>query len=107
MKRIFLLGFLTVMSLNSWASCSGSNCISVTIDRLIVRSGGGVSIGTSGEESNLDCDSGNGYIELPADVDGFDQLYSLLLAAQTTKHPVWVRTNSAGECKVSYVVSDI
>ncbi len=58
-------------------------------------------------KSNLDYDNRNGYIELPADADGFDQLYSLLLAAQTTKHPVWVRTNSAGECKVSYVVSDI
>jgi len=42
------------------------------MDRIVVRTGGDVSIGTSGEESSLDSnDDSSGYIEFPAGVDGF------------------------------------
>ena len=88
-----------------WADCAGTSCTGVKITRLVVRSGGDISVGTSGQETNLDCDTDK-YIALNKSMEGFDQIYALLLTAHTTEHPMWVRTNSSGSCYISYVVSD-
>ncbi|UTW46446.1 hypothetical protein KFE80_06085 [bacterium SCSIO 12696] len=108
MRTVVLMCILAIFPSISWAGCSGGSCTAVKITRIVVKVNGDVNIGTSGDESNLDCDDGGyGYIKLEKASEGFNQLYSLLLTAHTTEHPVWIRANSdPSECRVVYVVSD-
>lgn len=100
----FILAFI---SISTFAACDGVSCTGVKISRLVVTANGNVSIGTSGDESKLSCDSGrHGYIKLIQNHSNFNATYALLLSAHITEHPMWIRTGSSGECQVVYVVSD-
>ncbi|WNO09351.1 hypothetical protein [Teredinibacter sp. KSP-S5-2] len=103
---LFILAFI---SINAFADCDASGCTGVTITRIVVTPGSGTLISTSGDESKLTCDAtSKGYIALnPAD-SNYNATYALILAAHTTKHPMWIRTNDGtGSCVVQYVVSDM
>lgn len=108
-KFVFLALMLPlVFSSPTWAACNEYSCTGELITRLVVTKDGDISIGTSGDESALDCDAGSSnYIKLRHGVNNFIHIYSLLLTAQTTNRPLWIRTNKSGQCEVVYVVSDL
>ncbi|MBD1557667.1 hypothetical protein HC752_12060 [Vibrio sp. S9_S30] len=108
MKTFIAALFFSLLSFQSFADCSGYSCTGVKVSRLYINADGHSVIGTSGNEANLTCDAGkSGYIQLDISNKNYDAVYSLLLAAHTTEHPVWIRTNSdSSTCKVVYVVSD-
>lgn len=101
-----IIGLL--MSQLAFAACEDNSCVGVKITRLFVHDSG-VSIGTSGNESALNCNAGTkGYIKLSKDHGNYNSLYSLLLTSHTTQDLIWVRTSKDvdGNCTVSYLVSD-
>lgn len=108
MKTLIAALLFSLLSFQTFAGCSGHNCTSVKVSRLYINADGHSVIGTSGNEANLTCDAGQGgYIQLDLSNKNYDAVYSLLLAAHTTEHPIWIRTNSdPSACKVVYVVSD-
>lgn len=102
---VFFLGLF--ISFSAYSDCSADSCVDVKVTRLVVRANGDVSVGTSGDETLLNCDSGTkGYINLSRGNDNFDAVYSLLLTAHTTEHPLWIRATGPEQCELSYVVSD-
>lgn len=112
MKKIgvstLLLASVMVLSSQAQASCTGGNCVNVTLDRLYIHSNGVIYIDTSGTETDLACTpSGGRYIKLTTTHPARDQIYALLLTAHEAKRPVWVSINtSEAECTLSYIVSD-
>lgn len=107
MKKLVLiiLGLLTTTS--AIAECGGVSCVDERITRIYVNADGDTLISTSGDETKLSCTpSSNKYITLEKSSTNYDATYSLLLMAHTTEHPIWVRTNSSGDCKLVYAVSD-
>ncbi|MDK1311239.1 hypothetical protein [Pseudoalteromonas ardens] len=107
MKYSVFLLLPLIFSGNALATCGGVSCTGVKITRIVVESDGGTVISTSGDESKLSCDAGsNGYIKLDPSSKNYDSVYSLILTAHTTEHPIWVRTTDSGVCKLIYAVSD-
>ena len=105
--RLIVGLILVTTSLSSLADCSSVNCSAVKITRMVVNAEGDIGLGTSGNESNLSCDAGSsGYITLKKMSSNFDHLYSLILSAHVTNHPVTIRTTNASTCEVVYLVSD-
>ncbi len=108
MKKLLktILFVTAITSGSALADCSGNNCIG-TITRLFITSTGNVSVRTSGDESQLNCDAGTGsYLTLDKNHPGFNPIYSLLLTAHTTEQQIWIRTGGTDSCFVSYVVWD-
>ena len=96
-----------VFSGSVFAQCAGNNCVNIKITRIYVTSTGHVSVNTSGDETQLNCDAGPGnYITLRTSHPGFDPTYALMLAAHTTGQPITLRTLSSGNCDLLYAVSD-
>ncbi|MBQ4837221.1 hypothetical protein [Pseudoalteromonas luteoviolacea] len=108
MKFIFLTAALaSLFSFNAAAECAGVSCTNVKITRIVTIAKGGVSVSTSGDESKLSCNAGSsGYIKLRPEDSNYNAVYSLLLTAHTTGHPIWIRTSESGECSLVYAVSD-
>ena len=90
----------------AYADCNGNACVNVKIKRLFVRSEAGISISTTGNETNLNCAGpGHTYIELRTSHPNYDEIYSLLLAAKLADYDVWIRTvTSTVNCRIQYVV---
>jgi hypothetical protein len=88
-------------------SCFGTRCLG-TIDRLYVRSDGPILIGTEGDETDLDCQPREAvYLALNRDIEGFDEIMSVLMAAKLSDRPVLLRMFSgSGECSINYVTLD-
>lgn len=105
---ISLLAFF--VSTNVWSEpvCGGVSCTDTTITRLVVNVNGDVAVRTSGDESKLTCKANNDYLHLREGSVGFNNVYSLLLTAQTTGHPLWIRVSEDPDedCNIIYVVSD-
>lgn len=102
--------FLTLFPLLTYADCGGNSCSNVYIDRLYVNANSSelVYIGTSGDETQLDCEAHAGvYAILDSNQGNADKIYSTLLAAQLANKKVRIRidTNTVG-CKVSYITID-
>jgi len=89
--------------------CIPDNCAHVYIDKLYVESTGTIYIGTSGDESKLNCHAVSSvYVTIPAGTPGADYLYSTLLAAQTTGKTIsviQVDDHKPG-CVIQYVTLD-
>lgn len=101
---VFFLVFL--FSPYSFSDCEGVHCTGVKVTRLIVTDSG-ISIGTSGEENKLNCDAGKyHYLKLDLSSRNYNSIYSLILSAHTTEHPIWIRVSDKTICNISYVVSD-
>lgn len=108
--HLFAFLFLSLIPLISYAGCSGNSCSSVYVDKLYVNatSSAKIYIGTSGDESLLDCEAhANVYVTLDSSQANADKIYSTLLAAQLANKTVRIRvdTSTAG-CKVSYITLD-
>jgi len=89
------------------ASCSGGHCKNVRVTRIYVTLDGITRISTNGDEKKLSCNAENGiYIHVDPQAKNYDSTFKLLLNAHNTKHPVWIRVNESGTCKLLYVVSD-
>lgn len=105
--RIVTFAFISLFSIPVFADCFGHLCNPVKITRLVLSGSGDISVGTSGDETKLSCDAGKGiYIVLRKEHANFQAIYSLFLTAQTTEHPISIRTTESGVCEVNYVVSD-
>ena len=110
MKKLanLLIPFFLAVSSITFAECGGYSCGDVVVTRLVVRADGDISVGTSGDESLLTCDSGEkGYLTLDSQSANHAELYSLLLTAHTTEHPLWIRATDSGSCVINYIVSDV
>ena len=107
MKKIIIASLLGLLCFNAAADCAGQSCTNVKITRLYVEANGDAIIATSGNELKLPCETdSHGYITLSSDAKNYNAVYSLLLTAHTTEHPIWIKTNASGKCMVDYVVSD-
>jgi len=105
MKKIILSAIaIAATTTTIYAGCSANGCYGVTIDRLSVTDAGKVLVGTTGNESQLDCTPGAGvYMQLTNGSAGQNAIYSMLLTAQTTKKPVNLRiVNGSAGCTISY-----
>ncbi len=106
-KLIALTAFFSNFVLAN--ACIPDHCAEVYIDKLYVESSGTIYIGTSGDESKLNCHAESGvYVTIPAGTPGADFLYSTLLSAQTTGRAVsviQVDDHKPG-CVVQYVTLD-
>ncbi len=99
---------LVVVSLNSHAICTGNTCQDVTVDRIFMYpDGSSVRVGTSGDETGLDCTAnGDKYITLDMTQDFAKEAYSTILAAHQARNKFWIRTTGDGtDCSVVYIVS--
>ena len=107
MKQVLITILALIFSTAVFAECGGNSCVDVKITRLYVNADGDTLISTSGDETRLTCTpNSNTYITLKKSSANYDATYSLLLAAHTLEHPVWVRATSSDHCRVVYVVSD-
>ncbi len=107
MKKFLLTISFLLLNTSVYAECEQWSCVDVKITRLYVNADGDTLLSTSGDETKLSCTaSSNTYIKLEKSSANYDATYSLLLAAHTLEHPVWIRTSTSGDCKVVYVVSD-
>ena len=100
------MGIVTIsMAATSiYADCKPSMCQNVDITRLFVTSYGSMVVGTSGDESKLNCTApGNANVTVSNTV-GQKAIYSMLLTAKTTKTKVTLRIEEgSSNCKVLYV----
>ena len=106
MKKL-LIGMIATGALVSSASaaCTTNGCFNVEVETVYITGTGTIHIGTSGDESKLDCTSpGNHYAVLGNTDPGKNSMYSALLTAKTTKKKVGIRiVNGSGNCKIDYV----
>lgn len=103
--RKYIVAWLLVGPINAFADCIPDHCASVYVDTLYAESTGGVYVGTSGDESVLNCHAvANVYVTLPGDMAGADTVYSTLLSAQVSGKRVTIQVddNSTG-CVIQYV----
>lgn len=102
--------FISLFPLLTNAGCGGNSCTNVYVDKLYVNANSSelVYIGTSGDETQLDCEAHAGvYAILDSNQGNADKIYSTLLAAQLANKKVRIRvaTNTVG-CKVAYITLD-
>ena len=106
MKK-YLLSALTfsVLITTANAACGTVSCWSTTITKLIVGSDGSILVGTSDDETKLNCTSPrNEYLTLKADAPGANTIYSTLLTAQTTKKQIGLRIiENSNVCEIVYI----
>jgi len=104
MKKI-LLSILAIgaTSVIAQAACIADGCYNVTVDKVFVTNTGTIYVGTSGDESTLTCGAlGNSYIILPTGT-AQNQLFSMLLTAQTTKRLINIKVNTGTYCPIAYM----
>ena len=103
MKNI-LIGIFAIYTISAQAAgCNTTGCYNVNIDKLFVTNTGTIYVGTSGDESSLTCGAlGGTYIILPTGT-AQNQLYSMLLTAQTTKRPVNIKVSDGTYCPIAYM----
>lgn len=106
-NTVFLSAFAFLPTL-AFGACSNHICSSVLVERLYINSNGKVYIGSSGDESQLDCQSVSGvYTSFDVSEPGGDSIYATLLAAQLSNKPVSIRiVNNSEGCKVLYLLMD-
>lgn len=105
MKKYFLgLFAISALSTNIYA-CSANGCYNVTVDLLYIADNGDIYIGTSGDESLLECTSPGDYLlTINTSVPSKNAMYSALLTAQTTNKKVFIRAhNSSPVCEIAYI----
>ena len=107
-KKYIIAGFgalfLSGTAIGDCRAPSLKNVCDAKIERLRVQGDGEVLIHTSGNESILACQLFDSYIVLRKSHPGFEEVYSLLLAAQLADRQVRVRMYSGTSiCRVNYV----
>jgi len=104
MKKILISTLVIIItSIVSLAECTTNGCYGVTVDKIFVTNTGTVYVDTSGDESTLTCGPlGGTYIILPTGV-AQNLMYSMLLAAQTTKRKINIKVDIGTYCPISYM----
>ncbi|MEX2964563.1 hypothetical protein [Microbulbifer sp. TYP-18] len=104
--RVFFITILASISGLANADCKPDVCDAVYIDTLYVKSPGEAYIGTSGDETILDCESVSGiYATLDLTTPGANAMYSTLLSAHMADKRATIRvTNGSVGCSIGYVV---
>lgn len=110
MKNLFLLfAFFGIFASTANAACDTASC-NDTIDRIVLWSGGGISIDTAGTETSItNCvPDANKYINIPTAHPNRDEIYSLLLSAKIAGKVVYLRTKDTpgSACEVDYALID-
>ena len=107
-QKITLIIVLATLPLTIGAQCNPDFCGLVYIDKLYTHPNGIVYVGTSGDESVLNCAAVAG-VHLTFDINdpGSSAIYSTLLTALTVNKQVVIQVadNSVG-CLVQYVTID-
>lgn len=106
--RMVLAVFL-FSAMSAYADCNPDFCANVFISRLYIKHDGDVFVGTSGDESVLNCNAASGvYVTLPHDHPGADKIYSALLAAQMANKRVnSIQVNDVEPgCVIQFVTLD-
>jgi len=75
------------------AECKGVACSDVTVDPLLMLASETIIVGTSGDESKLQCESHGGRSLIMSNSTGKNVMYSALLTAQTTEKTLSIRLN--------------
>lgn len=104
-KTILTLATLVGMTSSIYAGCTSDKCTDVDITRMFMTSYGSIVIGTSGDESKLNCTApGNANVTLRNTDVGKNAIYSYLLTAKTTKSKVTIRiVEGSNGCDIGYV----
>jgi len=109
MKKVLMSVLaMSAITVSIHAGCTATGCSNVTIDKLYMTATGTLYVGTSGDESKLNCTSPGGgkYMSLAEGDVGKNAMYSLLLTAKTTKQKVKLRiVDGDPKCKVMYVTN--
>ena len=106
MKKLSVSILFVASSFSVLADCDGWVCRDVEISKLYLTSGGHVQVGTSGDESKLDCDVNEANeLILDSDHPGFEEIYALLLVSHVQDRKLLIRTAKYGTCDISYVIS--
>lgn len=88
------------------AACSGRICENVYITR-IVTADNYVSIQTSGDEANLTCSGGGGYLDLNPAAANYKEIYSHILTMHVTRSIANIRLDDTNpDCVITYLYSD-
>ena len=106
MFKKILMALLLVPSV-SFATCDSKGCNGL-IERLYIKESGEVLIGMSGDETKLNCSAvADVYLSLPYETNGYQSIYSALLAAQISNSKIFLRVNEGTErCSLAYVTID-
>jgi hypothetical protein len=109
MNKFILTMMAFYFSCSIHAQCIPDHCGGVYVERLYVESSGTIYIGTSGDESKLNCQAVAGvYVTIPPTHKGAQALYSMLLTAQAANKvlsTIQVDDNQPG-CIVQYITLD-
>jgi hypothetical protein len=97
--------FISIAPLSAHADCAGNSCSNVYVDILYVNASSSIYVGTSGDETLLNCEAHAGvYAILDSNHVNADKIYSTLLAAQLANKKVRVRISEGTEgCRISYI----
>jgi len=107
--RTIVAGFITLSLCSSVAAdCSPDWCFDVQVDRLYPNANGMIYIGTTGDETKLNCTAPGGvYLTLNSTDAGRDVIYSTFLSAMVTGKKVGIQvTDGSTDCRIQYVVLD-
>ena len=109
MRFLSTLGVFLFMC--SWASgviaaCSGSACVNVFVNRLYLQDQDFLYVGTSGDETGLNCTPVSDiYLTLPDSHMKSREIYATLLAAAATDQTVRIRiVDGSVDCEIRYIV---
>jgi len=106
MKKLMMIVALLGFTVNVQAECAGELCHDVMVTSIMTLGSGTILIGTSGDESKLECKAlGDKYLTVHYNI-GSPSVHAALLHAQTTKKIVSLRLRSTlHECALAYVLT--
>jgi hypothetical protein len=90
------------------ADCAGKACADVYIDRIYIQGQGAIFIGTSGNETLLNCTAVSSvYVTLDPSERNSDLMYAQLRDAQAEDKKVYVRIQeNSSDCKIQHIIID-
>lgn len=111
MKKILTTILITGIAASSvYAACNSKMCYNVNVEKLYMTANGTLYVGTSGDESQLNCggaETADVYVSLKEGDVGKNAMYSLLLTAKTTGKKVTIRIQEgSSDCRVVYVTAN-
>lgn len=84
----------------------GGACSSVTVDRIYLNAEGNHLIGTSGDESKLNCTAAGGLLTLDSNRSNKRDMLALLMLSQVTKQSLSIRLiDNSSNCEITYISS--
>ncbi len=105
MKKSVIIIVLLLLPAITYAGCGGGVCTDVNITEMQIDVGATIYVQTSGVEASLNCTPQAGvYLKLNGSTDGGRNIYSALLASQTTGKKLKIRIlDNVSPCEITYV----